>query len=137
MTDGRSPSGRAGRPTDQAAARLGDTATIPNAVLVARLRQMATEIDEDWAADIQEGGNSPRPVNTPWEAAEQIQRLTEVVRQIASYEWPEIVGQHGVTHYGEATGREYTVKHNVPRETAMQALQSVKAIAQAALRGEG
>jgi hypothetical protein len=28
---GRSPSGRAGRPTDQAAARLGDTATIPNA----------------------------------------------------------------------------------------------------------
>jgi hypothetical protein len=28
---GRSPSGRASRPTDQAATRLGDTATIPNA----------------------------------------------------------------------------------------------------------
>ena len=34
MTDiGRSPSGRAGRPTDQAPAGLGDTATIPNAMV--------------------------------------------------------------------------------------------------------
>jgi hypothetical protein len=35
---GRSPSGRAGRPTAQAAKRLGDTATIPNAVVLDRMR---------------------------------------------------------------------------------------------------
>jgi hypothetical protein len=44
--------------------------------LIERLRDMAAEIDSDWAADIQEGADAPCPRNVPGEAADRIQSLT-------------------------------------------------------------
>jgi hypothetical protein len=44
---GRSPSGRATRPTDQAPAGLGDTASVPNAV-ADKLREARALIERGW-----------------------------------------------------------------------------------------
>jgi hypothetical protein len=61
--------------------------------LEGRLQTMAHEIDSDWAADIQEGGNQPRPVNTPHDALmalasarAEIAGLRGVVERLGSIE---------------------------------------------------
>lgn len=80
----------------------------------------------------------------PMVRLDEITRLQALVAQyeeglerIRDYNWPELAGHHKQTFYGEATGNEYTLKHPIPRETASQALGSLKEIARTTLTAKG
>lgn len=60
-------------------------------------------------------------------------RLRAALTEIASYEYPVIVGNYERVFYGEATGAEYISRTAIPKETAESALAAVKRISRAAL----
>lgn len=87
---------------------------------------------ERCAIDAQNSWNKlPRASDTAKDR--RIAELEKALREIADYKWPDIIGMHESVHFGEATGREYRVKHPVPKQTASQALASVQRIARAIL----
>ena len=76
--------------------------------------------------------NRAHPSPTPAADADRVRE--EALEKIAGYAWPVIVGHDTQVSYGEATGEPYETKFPVAKETALEALERVKAIALAALK---
>lgn len=68
-------------------------------------------------------------------SATPLQQLEDALREIAEYKWPVIVGHHKQVFHGEATGREYSLNHPIPKEQPLTAIKSMKEIARTALQG--